>query len=221
VSLRAPEPRTDKKFHEPLIHPITGKPCSMPPNGFSRTPDTLATMIENGQILFGKDETTQPRQKTFLTAESQRQLSSLIQDAKKGKSYTDNLGVHFPYCHPVSLYDELLGSTAVDSTLYTIDFFAGSGTSGHSIISLNREDGENRKYIMVEMGEYFESVTKPRILKVIYSDDWKKGIPQELSGISQIVRYQDFESYEDVLNNLSLIQNKEQSNLLETSDFKK
>lgn len=220
VSLRAPEPRTDKKFHEPLLHPVTGKPCSMPPNGFSRTPETLAAMIENGQILFGKDETTQPRQKSFLTVESQRQLSSLIQDAKKGKSYTDNLGVHFPYCHPVSLYNELMGSTAVNPNLYTIDFFAGSGTSGHSIISLNREDDKNRKYIMVEMGEYFETVTKPRILKVIYSDNWKKGIPQDFSGVSQIVRYHDFESYEDVLNNLSLSQNEAQSNLINSGDFR-
>jgi adenine-specific DNA-methyltransferase len=220
ISLRAPEPRANQKFHEPLIHPITGKPCSMPPNGFSRTPETLREMMENDEILFGPDESSQPQQKKILTVDSQRQMSSLIQDAKKGKSYTDNLGVHFPYCHPVSLYDELLGSTVVDPSLFTIDFFAGSGTSGHSIISLNREDGENRKYIMVEMGEYFESVTKPRILKVIYSEDWNKGIPQGVNGISQIVRYHDFESYEDVLNNLSLIQNKTQSNLLESSDFK-
>jgi adenine-specific DNA-methyltransferase len=36
VSLRAPEPRTDKNSFIPLIHPVTGKPCSIPPNGFSR-----------------------------------------------------------------------------------------------------------------------------------------------------------------------------------------
>lgn len=220
VSLRAPEPRTDRKFHQPLIHPSTGKPSAMPPNGFSRTPETLETMMVNGQILFGKDETTQPRQKSFLTAESQRQLSSLIQDAKKGKSYTDKLGVNFPYCHPVSLYDELLGSTVIDTNLYTIDFFAGSGTSGHSIISLNREDGENRKYIMVEMGEYFDSVTKPRIQKVIYTDNWKSGQPLDSQGVSTIFKYQDLESYEDVLNNLTLIQNKGQSSLMKSADFK-
>jgi len=37
VSLRAPEPRTDPKFFIPLIHPVTKKPCPVPPNGFSRT----------------------------------------------------------------------------------------------------------------------------------------------------------------------------------------
>jgi adenine-specific DNA-methyltransferase len=63
VSLRAPEPRTDPKFHIPLIHPKTNKPCPVPPNGFSRTPETLKSMMERNEILFGEDENTQPRQK--------------------------------------------------------------------------------------------------------------------------------------------------------------
>ena len=66
VSLRAPEPRTDSKFFEPLIHPKTKKPCAVPPNGFSRTPETLKEMMERGEILFGDDEQTQPRQKIIL-----------------------------------------------------------------------------------------------------------------------------------------------------------
>jgi adenine-specific DNA-methyltransferase len=107
VSLRAPEPRTDPKFFEPLIHPITRKPCAIPPNGFSRTPDTLKKMIEDGLILFGRDETTQPRQKMFLSKEKKRQMTSLIQNGMKGKADTDKLGVNFPYCHPVSLYFDL------------------------------------------------------------------------------------------------------------------
>lgn len=85
-----------------------------------------------------------------------------------------------------------------------LDYFAGSGTTGHATIKLNREDGGKRKYILVEMGTYFNTVTKPRITKVIYSDSWKDGVPQDTNGISQIVKYQTLESYEDVLNNLVL-----------------
>ncbi len=109
VSLRAPEPRTDPKFHNPNS-PCYRKPCAMPPNGFSRTPETLQEMIERGEILFGPDESTQPRQKVFLTKDKFRQISSVIQDAMKGKAYTDALGISFPYCHPVSLYVNLIGS---------------------------------------------------------------------------------------------------------------
>ena len=92
VSLRAPEPRTDPKFFEPLIHPVTKKPCAVPPNGFSRTPETLRAMIKRGEILFGPDETTQPRQKRFLSEESNMQVRSVIQDAKKGKRIPSALG---------------------------------------------------------------------------------------------------------------------------------
>jgi adenine-specific DNA-methyltransferase len=91
-------------------------------------------------------------------------------------------------------------SSRADSVM---DFFAGSGTTGHAVIDLNREDGGNRKYILVEMGEYFETVLKPRILKVIYSKDWKDGKPVSRQGTSHVLKYMKLESYEDALNNIS------------------
>ena len=84
-----------------------------------------------------------------------------------------------------------------------LDYFAGSGTTGHATIKLNREDNGSRKYILVEMGNYFDTVTKPRIQKVIYSDNWKDGKPQDKEGISQMFKYFRLESYEDCLNNLA------------------
>ena len=91
VSLRAPEPRSDSKFFEPLIHPVTAKPCPVPPNGFSRTPETLKAMVNRGEILFGNDETTQPRQKRYLQRGAKRQISSVVQDATRGKPFLDAL----------------------------------------------------------------------------------------------------------------------------------
>lgn len=90
-----------------------------------------------------------------------------------------------------------------------LDYFAGSGTTGHAAIKLNRDNkNSKRKYFLVEMGIYFDTVTKPRIQKVIYSDNWKNGKPQDKDGISQLVKYQVLESYEDTLNNLLLKENK-------------
>ena len=83
-----------------------------------------------------------------------------------------------------------------------LDYFAGSGTTGHATIELNRDDGGNRKYILVEMGKYFNTVTKPRIQKVAYSREWKDGKPVNRDGISQIFKYMSLESYEDACNNL-------------------
>ena len=90
-----------------------------------------------------------------------------------------------------------------------LDYFAGSGTTAHAVINLNREDGGKRKYILVEQAEYFNTVLKPRVQKVIYSKEWKDGKPQADSdgnchGVPQIVKVLKLESYEDTLNNLQL-----------------
>lgn len=87
---------------------------------------------------------------------------------------------------------------------FIIDYFAGSGTTGHAVINLNREDGGKRKYILCEMGEYFDTVTKRRIQKVIYSKDWKDGKPVSREGSSHCFKYIRLEQYEDTLNNLTL-----------------
>jgi adenine-specific DNA-methyltransferase len=201
VSLRAPEPRSDPKFFKPLIHPITMKPCAVPPNGFSRTPETLNEMVKNGEILFGPDETTQPRQKVLLTKEKQRQLSSVIQDAHKGKADLSSLGLDFPYCHPISIYQELVGAIAKDPDDIVLDYFAGSGTTAHAVINLNGQNNGNRKYILIEMGEYFDSIIKPRLQKIVYSKKGQRDL-SESDGNSHIFKYMYLEQYEDTLNNL-------------------
>ncbi|HCP4523389.1 TPA: site-specific DNA-methyltransferase [Escherichia coli] len=217
VSLRAPEPRTDKKFYIPLIHPVTGKPCAMPPNGFSRTPETLKDMMDKGDILFGVDETTQPRQKAYLYADAKKQITSIIQDAKKGKTQTTHLGIDFPYCHSTSLYNYLIGSASHNKNEIILDFFAGSGTSGHSVIELNRKDAGSRKYILVEQGEYAQNVTLSRLRKVIFSSNWKDGKAMDsTTGSSHILKVMKIESYEDVLNSLRFEQQKEIKDLFDT-----
>ena len=88
---------------------------------------------------------------------------------------------------------------------YILDYFAGSGTTGHAVINLNREDSGERKYILVEVGHYFDTVLLPRIKKVTYSPDWKDGKPVSRSGTTQFFKYICLESYEDTLDSLELI----------------
>jgi adenine-specific DNA-methyltransferase len=118
---------------------------------------------------------------------------------------TDMFGNSGLFSYPKSLFTV---STAIDAVAYDgkqsiiLDFFAGSGTTAHAVINLNREDGGTRKFILVEMGEYFHTVTKPRVLKVIYSKDWRDGKPVSRIGSSCMVKSLRLESYEDTLNNL-------------------
>ncbi|MYD99699.1 MAG: site-specific DNA-methyltransferase, partial [Alphaproteobacteria bacterium] len=84
-----------------------------------------------------------------------------------------------------------------------LDYFAGSGTTGHAVIALNREDGGERKYILAEMGDHFNTVMLPRLKKATYAPDWKDGKPVARDkGVSQLIRYVRLESYEDTLDGL-------------------
>lgn len=218
VHMGAPEQRTDKKFFEPIIHPLTKKPCPVPSSGWGGTPEFMADLLKNNEILFGVDETSQPRKKYFLENNLIGEMSSLIYSGAKGKKQALDLGFNFPYNHPVDLYTLLIWSHLNNGTGSVIDFFAGSGTTGHAVIKLNRVDEGNRKYILVEMGTYFNTVTKPRIQKVIYSDIWKEGKPQDKKGISQMFKYMVLESYEDALNNLTMQQTQTQQGALALND---
>ena len=208
VAMGAPEPRTNPKFHIPLVHPVTQKKCPVPGNGWSRAPDTLQELIEKNEIIFGEDETVQPRRKVFLKADSGRQVSSVISDSGRGKNDVARLGLEFPYCHPVSLYEELLGAAVTEGGQTVLDHFAGSGTTGHAVINLNREEGGNRTFILVEMGQYFDTVLLPRIKKVTFTPEWKDGKPkrmatqEEAERSPRIVKYIRLEGYEDALNNI-------------------
>jgi adenine-specific DNA-methyltransferase len=121
----------------------------------------------------------------------------------------------FDYPKSIFTVEDMLTIGSSNSDLI-LDFFAGSGTTGHAVINLNRlsESGQ-RKYILVEIGEHFDSVLKPRIVKIIYSDTWKKGKPTARhTGISHCCKYIRLESYEDTLNNLRFDQNPQRTKLI-------
>lgn len=116
------------------------------------------------------------------------------------------------FSYPKSIYtvtEIISAQIGEDIKPIILDYFAGSGTTAHAVINLNREDGGKRKYILVEQAEYFNTVLKPRVQKVIYSKEWKDGEPQadgdgNFHGVPQIVKVLKLESYEDTLNNLQL-----------------
>ena len=99
----------------------------------------------------------------------------------------------------------VLAGVKDDTSSICLDYFAGSGTTGHAVLKLNKTDTGNRKFILVEMGDYFESTLKERIRRVMFSENWKDDKPDEnkkVDGTVGIIKYQRLEQYEDVLNNL-------------------
>jgi len=122
------------------------------------------------------------------------------------KVLRDILGKHnseeFQYPKSIHLMEEIIQHAVEipsDGDII-LDFFAGSGTTAHAIINLNRQNGGRLKYILVEMADYFYTVLLPRIKKVVFSDKWRDGETQpDGMGISHFVKYYELEQYEDTL----------------------
>ena len=176
--------------------------------------DKYQSLVDENMIIWKKSRNgiLTPYVKYYLEGRT-KQVSNLWDDLdgnKKGSIEVRNLlgdKSAFDNPKPIQLVSRCIDISTEKKDLI-LDYFAGSGTTAHAVINLNREDNGNRKYILVEQGEYFDSVLKPRVQKVIFAKDWKDGKPQAdngaFGGVSQIVKVLKLESYEDTLNNLEL-----------------
>jgi len=234
----------DVKTYSPdYDYPITtpsGRVVKPPPGScwrFSRA--RFEEMVADNRIWFGPQGDNVPAIKRFLSEVKQgitpltvwtyKEVGHNQEGAQELKAM---LGGVFASPKVVRLMKRVI-HVGTAGTGCVLDFFAGSGTTAHAVINLNREDGGRRKYILVEMGEYFDTVLVPRIKKVVYSKDWKDGKPlrssapsassassavNPFSGISHMFKYMRLESYEDTLNNLELRRTVQQKNLLFPSE---
>ena len=97
-------------------------------------------------------------------------LSSNWADMLASDTDTKTLGVGFDTSKSVELIKRLL-TMGTDEDSIILDSFAGSGTTAHAVLALNKEDGGNRKFILVECEDYADSITAERVRRVI------KGVP--------------------------------------------
>ena len=199
------------------------------------TQETLDEEINNGTILIVKSEKFAIRYlrkkdlRSWITPD--KYFDNIFLDKKAGIGTNEDqtkegkdINISFPsYPKPVSLIHYLIRTNSYNTDII-LDFFAGSGTTAHAVMKLNKEDGGHRKFILVEMADYFDTIILPRIKKLAYSLDWKDGKPiidknnkksQELEidldeqentnnnkgGI--FVKYQTIEQYEDSLENIA------------------
>lgn len=111
-------------------------------------------------------------QKDYLTQDKTRKSKSLWHEKEinydnSAKELT-NLGLEdaFNYAKPVYMINKII-SMATDKNSIILDSFAGSGTTAHAVLELNKKDGGNRKFILVEMEDYAENITAERVRRVI------------------------------------------------------
>lgn len=199
--------KPENGYYYDVIHPVTGKPCKKPKGGWRFIEETMQQQLADDRVFFGPDETTVPCRKSFLKETEYESPNTVIymdnrvSTALMKNLFNDKKVFENPkYYLLIARILKLMG----DKSSFYLDMFGGSGTTAHSVIELNKQDSGCRKYIIGEMAEYFSRVTKPRIEKIIYSEDWKDGKPVSRNGISQCFKYIRLEQYEDTLNNLEI-----------------
>ncbi|MGM0575291.1 MAG: site-specific DNA-methyltransferase [Myxococcota bacterium] len=195
-----------------------GVTWSPPAGTYPRYSEATLQRLEAGdEIWFGRDGSATPARKTFLRDAKQGVTPITIWSHKEvGHNHEarDELKALFPgnpfsSPKPTRLLTRVLelASSAADGRV--LDYFAGSGTTGHAVINLNRDDGGRRRFLLVEHADYFDTVLLPRIAKVIYSPEWKDGEPkrkataEEAERSPRLVKVVRIESYEDALHNLT------------------
>lgn len=153
-----------------------GKEWDPPPGSCWRfTQPVMMKMIEEGRIWLGPKGTNMPRKKTYLY-EKERGLTPetlwFAKDVSTNERAKNELKEIFPDAIPFAtpkpheLIEQIL-RIATDKDSVVLDSFAGSGTTAHAVLNVNAEDGGNRKFILVEMMDYAETVTAERVKRVI------------------------------------------------------
>ncbi len=128
-------------------------------------------------------------------------------------------GTAFKSPKAVGFVEDVVRHSTCDDEL-VVDVFAGSGTTAHATIAANRSDRGERRSVLVEQSDDFDTVLLPRIKKVTFTPEWKDGkpkrfaTPEEAERSPRIVKVVRLESYEDALNNLETPRNDRQQLLL-------
>jgi len=148
-----------------LIHPITKKSCPIPDKGWRNPSKTMEELLKKDLIVFGNDETTQPRRKYLLQENMYENLPSLYYFGGSDDKLFKELDLTFDNPKPVSLVKDLL-ETFVMKDEIILDFFSGSSSTAHATVELNSEDNGNRKFIMVQLPEKTKNDEYPTICHI-------------------------------------------------------
>ncbi|SFH68289.1 adenine-specific DNA-methyltransferase [Selenomonas ruminantium] len=171
VGLATAEARPN--LHYDLIDPVTGINYGRPAKGWRYDRNTMSKLIEENRILWPSTPDGRPRKKQFLSELSAEYTgySSIV-----GENFYTRDGaneqlqiwgeVKFDFPKNVGLIMELL-EQGTDKDSIVLDSFAGSGTTAHAVLNLNKADGGNRQFILIEMMDYAESITAERVRRVI------------------------------------------------------
>lgn len=154
-----------------IIHPRTGKPCKIPVSGWRFQEDAMRELLnptpgERDRIAFKKTHQGVPRYIVYLDEADMEVQTSIIErtgqravevvDAIVGKGVFKNPKDHEMLAELFNLV------TWRDKEATILDPYAGSGTTGHAVISMNGEDGGSRRFVLIDSGDPRKDAPVPR-----------------------------------------------------------
>ncbi|MBD2085144.1 site-specific DNA-methyltransferase [Coleofasciculus sp. FACHB-542] len=183
-----------------VVHPKTKQPCAVPERGWGfSTPEAMQRKIQLGLVVFREDHTKPPIRKTHLRPipeELEEDEEFLLNEdddedkdeAKVGMKVMPSV-IYRQSQVAVKYLRKLMGAKVFNNPKdhevlarifryctspsdIILDSFAGSGTTAHAVLALNKEDGGNRRFILVECEKYAKSITAERVKRVI------QGLPE-------------------------------------------
>lgn len=165
-----------------IENPNTGAKY-LPPEGrhWSNEKPKFFEMLRDSRIVFGTSGTARPQVRIFY---NEKRLFGEVDtswwDGNTRGTATEGTKellkifdgkIVFDFPKPTRLIKSLLRIVSRETDDIILDSFAGSGTTAHAVLALNKEDGSNRKFILVECEDYANEITAERIRRVI------KGVP--------------------------------------------
>ncbi len=208
VGLATKEKRPN--LHYDLINPDTKTNYGCPAKGWRFEPSTMQTLIDEDRIIWPEDESGRPRRKAFLSAlDARTNVSSVV----TGGFYTSNgtkrfgevlPGADFPFPKPIELVQFIIRLFERKDFLI-LDSFGGSGTTAHAVLAENSVDQGARRFILVEMEEYADTLTAQRIRNVINGYEFEGKRKTEL--LRTKLTWTRFRNAQRILDSIEKIEN--------------
>jgi len=168
-------------LHYDLVNPDTGIVYKCHQKGWRYSKETMAQKIKENRIIWPAKSSGRPRHKKFVTdlQSDFAGFSSFIDSGNTNEGTEEMVRImgqeQFIFPKPRSLIEILVEQTTNENDI-VLDAFAGTGTTGHAVLSLNKKDGLNRRFILVEINENISTtITSERLKRVINGYSYKDG----------------------------------------------
>ncbi len=158
-----------------IINPNTGI-TYFPPQGscYRFNYEKSLKLLSENKIYFGKNGTGKPQLKRYLSEVNEGVVPQTlwkhdeVSHSQEGKKELNSIieGNVFDTPKPTALIERIL-QIATDENSIILDSFAGSGSTAHAVLNVNKADGGNRKFILIEMMDYADTITAERVKRVI------------------------------------------------------